>query len=404
MADAVRLAIVGAGGIAQAHLNGYDALADAGYERVAITAVCDVNEQSASATADRIEEKYGARPQIFRTADEMVEAGAADAADICLPHAYHHTAGVACLEGGVHVMVEKPVGITIEATKRMMEAAQSAAPGTDLVIAGAEQIRRCLPARAIEWAINDQRMIGEPRFFTQEVFSWAPLDRSDYKFAWRALKVMGGGGMLLDAGAHFADMVRHVFGPVKTAICTMRTLDDTIIELPDVEPQPVDVEDYWTATLTFDSGLTGHWAWSQHAPGKKLSTRMYYGTEGSFADKQEWMHPFQHGADLTRNDGTEIPHEQIEIEYAASLSEERRARLFPFGITDGIAIECWDFIEAVAEGRAPEIGAQEALDAKSICFALYESAHAGGAPISVRDVSSGAVSAYQDPINEYWGI
>ncbi len=400
MSDAVRLGIVGAGGIAQAHLNGYEKLINAGYEKVAITAVCDVNEENANSTADRIEENLGKRPQVFATADEMVEADAADAADICLPHAYHHTAGVTCLEGGVHIMVEKPVGITIEATKRMMEAAE----GTDLVIAGAEQIRRCLPARAIEWAINDQRMIGEPRFFTQEVFSWNPLDRESYKFAWRALKVLGGGGMLLDAGAHFADMVQHVFGPVETAICTMRTIDDTIIDLPDVEPQPVDVEDYWTATLVFESGLTGHWAWSQHAPGRKLSTRIYYGTEGSFADKQEWMHPFQFGADLIRNDGTEVPHEDIEVQYSASLSEDEAARLFPYEITDGIAIECWDFIEAVAESRDPEIDAEEALQAKSLCFALYESAHAGGEPTSVEAVKSGEISSYQDPIDEYWEI
>ena len=400
MPDAVRLAIVGAGGIAQAHLNGYDALADAGYDRFAITAVCDVNEENANSTADRIEEKHGERPAIFATADEMVAADAADAADICLPHAYHHTAGVACLEGGVHIMVEKPVGITVKATRRMMEAAE----GTDLVIAGAEQIRRCLPARAIEWAINDQGMIGEPRFFTQEVFSWAPLDRESYKFAWRALKLMGGGGMLLDAGAHFADMVQHVFGPVKTAICTMRTIDDAVINLPDVDPQPVDVEDYWTATLVFESGLTGHWAWSQHAPGRKLSTRMYYGTEGSFADKQEWMHPFQFGADLIKNDGTEVSYEEIEEHYLASLSDEEKARLFPYEITDGITIECWDFIEAIADGRDPEIDAEGALQAKSLCFALYESAYAGGEPTSVEAVRSGEVSAYQDPIDEYWEI
>ncbi|MBD3292137.1 MAG: hypothetical protein GF393_04375 [Armatimonadia bacterium] len=400
MPDAVRLAIVGAGGIAQAHLNGYDSLADAGYDRFAITAVCDVNPDNASATADRVEEKYGRRPQIFATADELVEADGADAADICLPHAYHHTAGVACLEGGVHIMVEKPVGITVKATKRMMEAAED----TDLVIAGAEQIRRCLPARAIEWAINDQGMMGEPRFFTQEVFSWAPLNRADYKFAWRALKLMGGGGMLLDAGAHFADMVQHVFGPVETATCTMRTIDDAVIELPDVDPQPVDVEDYWTATLVFESGLTGHWAWSQHAPGRKLSTRMYYGTEGSLYDKQEWMHPFQFGADLIRNDGAEVPHEEIEEQYLASLSDEEKDALFPYGITDGIAIECWDFIEAVADGRDPEIDAEEALQAKSLCFALYESAHAGGEPTSVEAVKSGEISAYQDPIDEYWEI
>ncbi|MFW5868040.1 MAG: Gfo/Idh/MocA family protein [Armatimonadota bacterium] len=400
MPDAVRLAIVGAGGIAQAHLNGYDMLADAGYDRFTITAVCDVNEENANMTADRIGEKFGDRPRIFATADEMVEAGAADAADLCLPHAYHHTVGCTCLEGGVHVLIEKPVGITIDATHRLVEARGD----QDLVIAGAEQVRRGVPSRAIQWAVNDQQMIGEPRFFTQEVFSFNPLDRSTYKFGWRALKIMGGGGMLIDAGVHFADMVQYVFGPVKTAICTMKTIDDTIIDLPELDPRPVDVEDYWAATMIFESGLTGHWSWSQHAPGRKLSTRMYYGTEGSLADRQEWMHPFQFGADLIRKDESEMSYEEIEEAYLSSLSEEDRDGLFPYGITDPFAIECWDFIEAIVEGRDPEFGPEEAVTAKALCFALYESDLLGGEPVSVEDVRSGKVGAYQEPINEYWGI
>lgn len=401
MSDAVRVGIVGAGGIAQAHLAGYEKLREAGYDRFAITAVCDVNEENANSTAERIEKRLGgARPQIFDSVEAMVEAGVVDGADICLPHAYHHTAGCACLQGGVHVLIEKPVGITIKATKRLVEARGE----QDLVIAGAEQVRRGVPSRAIQWAVNARGMIGEPRFFTQEVFSWAPLDRSSYKFAWRALKVMGGGGMLIDAGVHFADMVQYVFGPAKTAICTMRTIDDTIIDLPDVPAQPVDVEDYWTATMTFESGLTGHWGWSQHAPGRKLSTRMYYGSEGCLADRQEWMHPFQFGADLIRMDGSEMSYEEIEEQYLASLTQDEKDRLFPHGVADPFAIECWDFMEAVADGREPEFGPEEALRAKSLCFALYESAHLGGEPVSVEDVRLGRVGAYQEPIDEYWGI
>ena len=400
MSDAVRLGIVGAGGIAQAHLAGYQRLADAGYGRFAITAVCDVNEDNAAATADSIEKGFGSRPEVFATADDMVAAGAADAADICLPHAFHHTGGVACLQGGVHVMIEKPVGITVKATRRIMEAAE----GTDLVVAGAEQIRRCTGARAIEWAINDQKMYGEPLFFTQEVFSGAPFDRKSYKFAWRSLKVMGGGGQILDGGAHFTDMVQHVFGPVDEVTCTMRTIDKEMIEMPGMDPQPADIEDFWTATLVFKSGVIGHWGWSNYAWGEKLSTRMYYGTEGSFSDRQEWQHPFQFGADLKLKDGTEVAYEEIEKQYLATLSDEQKSQLFPYGFDDGITNECWDFIEAVADGRKPEIDAEEALQAKSLCFALYESATAGGAPISVDDVIAGKVSAYQDPINEHWGI
>ena len=94
MAEQVRLGFVGCGGIAGAHLEGYKRPIAAGYDRFAITAVCDVNGKPQGLAA-RVEEITGGCPW-SSTADEMAEAGAADAADICLPHAYHHTAAVAC--------------------------------------------------------------------------------------------------------------------------------------------------------------------------------------------------------------------------------------------------------------------------------------------------------------------
>ena len=77
--------------------------------------------------------------------------------------------------------------------------------------------------------------------------------------------------------------------------------------------------------------------------------------------------------------------------------------LFPYGLDDGISNECWDFMEAVAEGRPPEIDAATGLKAKSVCFALYESMTLGR-PVKLADVASGKVDAYQRPIDEYWGI
>ncbi|MEA3400394.1 MAG: hypothetical protein U9R79_04040, partial [Armatimonadota bacterium] len=62
MPDAVRLGIVGCGGIAQAHLKGYEALVEEGYDRVAVTAVCDLNRESAEAAAERVGASMGTRP------------------------------------------------------------------------------------------------------------------------------------------------------------------------------------------------------------------------------------------------------------------------------------------------------------------------------------------------------
>ena len=115
------------------------------------------------------------------------------------------------------------------------------------------------------------------------------------------------------------------------------------------------------------------------------------------------MHPFQFGADLQLADGTEVPYEEIERSYLEQLGQEGQEQLFPYGLDDGISNECWDFVEAVAEGRPPEIDAAAGLKAKSVCFALYESATLGR-PVKLVDVESGTVNAYQAPIDAYWGI
>jgi len=398
--DQVKLAIIGCGGIAGAHLSGYESLLEAGYEKFRLPAVCDTNRENAEAFAQRIEQASGQRPAAFASVEDMLKNSQIDAADICVPHAFHHTAAIPCLREGINVMIEKPGGITVKAGKKIMAAAE----GSGAIVATAEQVRRTKGARVMQWAINEKRMIGEPRFFTMEVMSHDEFAWDEYKFAWRGLRLLGGGGMLLDAGAHFADMMLHVFGPVAEVSCDMRTFYTPTLDGPaGLGEQPLDVEDTWLATLRFESGLMGHWSWSREAYGHKVRTGVYYGAEGSFQDRQEWMHPFQFGADLMLKDGTEIPYEQLEEQYMATLTEAQTQRLFPLGLDDAITHECWDFVEAVAEGRPPEVDGEAALQAKALCYAFYES-NLAGKPICPADVQSGRANAYQQPIDEYWGI
>ncbi|MCD6362093.1 MAG: Gfo/Idh/MocA family oxidoreductase [Armatimonadetes bacterium] len=399
MAEPVKLALIGCGGIALSHVNGYHNLVKGGYDRFVITAVCDVNEENARNMAGEIENRFGNSPQVFATVEELVEGAEVDGADICLPHAFHHTGAIPLLERGIAVMVEKPIGITVRATRRMMEAAER----SGATIATAEQIRRCTGARAIEWAINDQQMMGAPRFFSMEVFGDTAFDWTQYKMAWRGVRLLGGGGQIFDGGVHFSDMMLHVFGPVDEVVCDLRNYEGPEIDAPILGKARVDVEDYWTATLRFESGLVGHWSWSRVGLGHDVATGVYYGDKGSFKDKQKWMHAFQFGADLLLEDGTEVPYEEIERQYLDQLDDETKERLFPCGLGDGISNECWDFVEAIAEGREPEIDAVGGLKAKSLSLALYESATCGE-PVKVADVEEGRIEEYQRPINEYWNI
>ncbi len=395
----VGIAIIGCGGIAGSHLGGYQQLQEAGYDRFRIAALCDTSEQHLSQFAANVEEKLGYTPDCYSTTEQMLDEAQVDAADICLPHAYHHTVAVPCLEAGLDCMIEKPLGITVKAGQQIIDAAQR----NDCILATAEQVRRDIGARAVNWAINEAGLIGELLFFGFDVKTWMELDLESYAWRWRHSKLLSGGGMVFDAGAHFTDMMLHLFGEIDEVTCTLNTFDTPMIDMPGIGRRPRDVEDYWVVTLKFASGLFGHWSYSRAARAHHINSSYVWGTEGAIKDRQEWMHPFQFGGDIELTDGTEIPYEDLEKQYLDQLSEDWRQAIFPYEITNGRTIECWDFVESVADRRPPEIDGEAGQRAKAVCCALYEADHAGE-PVKVADVLSGEISEYQDEINDYWGI
>lgn len=401
MADKVRLGIIGTGGIAGAHLKGYKTLVDAGCTQFEIAAIADVNEERRAGFAAKVTELFGSTPAQFASAEEMAEKGGVVAADICTPHAFHHTAAIPCLEAGLDVMIEKPCGITIKATDHILRAAAK----KDRIVAVAEQVRRGIKSRCMSWAVNEAKIIGDPRFLT--VLGLGSRDFAEaaksYAMGWRSLKLLTGGGMIFDAGAHWADMMYFLFGDVIDVYAWLGTFQDVTVNSPELGSQPMDVEDTWTSVVRFKSGLVANYTWSFSAPGEPVAAQILYGSGGSARDRGGWMHTFQSGADVTFADGTKKSYEEIEKEYRAQLSPEKREQLFPYGVESDFALECWDFVDAVQKRRKPEIDAATTKWTKSICLAAYESSFCGK-PVTVRDVHDGKVSAYQDPINEYWGL
>ena len=98
-----------------------------------------------------------------------------------------------------------------------------------------------------------------------------------------------------------------------------------------------------------------------------------------------------------------VASEEIQTRYRGSLSEDEQARLFPYGCTNGFAVEVGDFVSAILNSRKPDLDGTGGLRAKALCEACYESATCG-APVKFDDVLSGKVCAYQAPIDEFWGL
>ena len=147
-----------------------------------LTAVFDPD----AATADGVAGLYGAKA--FTTAADFVAAGL-DAAVVATPNRHHADLGVALLEAGVHVLVEKPIAATVVDAQRMIDAARA---NDRVLMVG--QVERFNPAvEAVKRAIAGDEVIS---IQITRVGPFPPR--------------MGEVGVVIDLAVHDIDIIRHL--------------------------------------------------------------------------------------------------------------------------------------------------------------------------------------------------
>lgn len=385
MTDPVRLAILGCGGMAGAHLKGLEALWKAERRSFEIVATCDLDRARAETLADGAAAIQGRRPRVFERVEQMLAGSPeVEAVDIVTVHREHHPLAIACLEAGKHVIVEKPLSITLRAGKRMLDAAAKAGR----LLAVAENYRRAPNQRAIRWAIESGR-IGTPR-----MLFWIDVGERLWYWGWREHKELAGGGWSLDGGVHFADLFRFFLGDVSRVSALSRAFFPTRYRDREkcADPVAVTVEDTTLALLEFANGAVGQWTSTSAAAGQGFVRRVIYGDQGSL-DLRDGL--------KTREETRTV--EELTQEYLATRSPEEQERLFPGGVTDTVATELHEFFLAVRGRGRPETDALEGYKAAAISFAVYES-QAVGRPVTLDEVESLSVEAYQEEINRDLGL
>jgi len=385
LAEALKLGIVGCGGMAGAHRKGLQKLWEAGLRDILVTAVCDTIQERTEQMARELAAFQGTEPKRYQSVERMLESQPElEAIDIVTDHKSHHTLALQCFAAGKHVTIEKPLAITIKAGLLMIEAAKKAGK----LLHVAENYRRAPAERAINWAVRHGR-IGTPR-----IIYWVDIGERRWYWGWRDHREIAGGGWSLDGGVHFADLFRYHVGEVKTLFAVSKAYDR--IRYRDREnlrdPIEATVEDTTLATLDFENGVTGQWASTNSAPGHKAGVRALYGSEGAIV----W------GEGLVLRDG-KISMEDLIKEHGAALTKDERERLFPNGVTDTIATELYEFYRAVRHGEPMDVDGVQGLKDEAISIAIYESA-ALGRPVQIARVESGRISAYQDDINRALGL
>jgi len=111
MQAVLSVGVIGTGGIAQSHINTIENL-----ENIQLTAVMDIDAKRAEDTAV----KYKAKA--YNRLEDLLANPEIQAVHICTPHSFHADQVISAAEANKHVMVEKPMALTIADCNRMIDA------------------------------------------------------------------------------------------------------------------------------------------------------------------------------------------------------------------------------------------------------------------------------------------
>ena len=414
-----RFALMGCGGMGRRHLQGFGELARARPGLVELVAVIDVAADRAEFAAGEAADLLGSRPGAFTSLDQAVRAVPdLEAVDVVTTASTHHAAAEAALDHGLHVLVEKPMAVTVRGCGRMRQAVTR----NRRVLSVAENYRRD-PISRLARALLQAGAIGECRTVLETQARGG--DRMIIT-PWRHLREEG--GPLLDVGVHFADMLLYLLGPVTRVFGLARLLEperEATAPSGDISPfyerfraqSPHRVRatapDSLVATLSFESGVVGQWMLETAAHGPGSAARAILGSQG-------WLEMAQArtGTPLTLRRGgaaDPLPDEELlglvpdfglddlTAELFGGARLPRYQLDFPEIDRKLIAVEIAELAQAIGSGRAVEVGPAEGQAAVEVVLAALESSQAGR-PVGVDEIRGGTVSAYQDPIDRKLGL
>jgi len=191
---AIRIALVGAGGIGHAHQRAWASVPGA-----SIAAVVDTDLERAKAMAKELKAKA------YASHDEILKAVEVEAVDVCTPPAYHRTPVEAALAAGKHVLCEKPLADRPAAARAMVKAAN--ASGKLLMTAFCHRFH---PPIARVRELIDEGKLGEVHMFRNR-FAGPFAGVED---VWFSNPKVSGGGCLMDTSVHSVDLFRFLAGEV----------------------------------------------------------------------------------------------------------------------------------------------------------------------------------------------
>lgn len=371
----LNVAIVGCGAIGRTHAKVVRALPE-----LQVTALVDDLAEATESLAHWIEINGSAPPATYRTLAEAFAGSDIDLVIIATPSGLHIQQALEVLAAGKHVVIEKPLDVSMDSSSDIIAAAEAAAARG--LVASVISQHRFDPASVV---IDQARREGRFGHLTSAVASvswWRSQNYFDSR-AWRGTWAMDGGGAVMNQGVHTVDLLLWFLGrPVEISAKTALLAHEN-----------VEVEDTAVATLTFESGaLAVLHATTAAYPGLTVRLQVM-GSKGSAVIDNDRLEYF-HAADAApaveggSNMGLLGGGNQAAAELARFPGNPEEETLDPTLYPAGHIRQFKDIVEAIQTGRPVGVTIRDALTALATVRALYVSATMGQ-PVLIDDVLAG---------------
>ena len=338
----LRFGLIGAGAISTQHLEAIEAIDGARLNGVA----------SASAERARALGERGGVPWTTDV-DELLVRADIDAVAIMSPSGLHPSQALAALAHGKHVLVEKPIALSVRDADAVIDEGRK----RGLTVATVSQ-RRFEPATMALRAAVASDAFGTISLILTEGIYHRPQAYYD-SAAWRGTVALDG-GVLMNQAIHMIDLVRWLGGPVRSVSAHVAT-----------RTHAMEAEDTASVSLQFASGAIGSIVATTSATPEFPPEIRVYGDVGHARivgeTAVEW----------------DVPGMSAPVPAAAEPAES--ATVVPgasatWGTTaTGYIRQYTDFIAAIREARPPAVTGDDGRNAVEIVIAAYESSRTGRA-------------------------
>ena len=232
--NGVKVGIIGIGNMGSAHLR---MITGGNIPDMTVTAVCDIDTKKLNAARNT----YPAL-RVFEDYTDLLKNSDTDAVIIAVPHPLHAKIAIEAFEYGKHVLVEKPMDITVSAAEKLCAAARKSGK----VFAVMFNQRTNGLFREARRIVNSGEL-GELKRSVWIITNWYRTQSYYDSGSWRATWRGEGGGVLLNQAPHNLDIWQWICGKPSavTAFCNVGKFHN------------IEVEDEATIYTEYENGATG---------------------------------------------------------------------------------------------------------------------------------------------------